>query len=233
MKKFNNIHMYKTLFFCCLGLLITSCEVEDGNIGPEGQDGIDGIDGANGNNGSDGIDGEGFDELTQFGSITLNLEGTRPDGETFTDSNVFKFTPLSPGIISEGNSVVVEESLLSFAVGRFLSAPDNDFLESGVITQLFVQNPGEANQTFSFNLGIFNYAIISEDFTFFDLTNLNGDQDLGLQNVNITNFNFDNETNALTFLFTLDISADKNSSGNDLFVSGEVDVIVLKQIQGL
>lgn len=235
MKNFN--HIYKSLLICLLGILITGCEVEDGAQGPAGQDGIDGIDGVdgidgtNGNNGANGIDGEGFNELTKFGSITLSLEGIRPDDIPFTNNNIFKFTPISPNILPLSNSVLATDSGFEFRFGRFVSAPDDDFLESGVTIILNVTNPGTVDQEFSFDMRINKYAVISDDLTFFGLSNFpNGidGSELGFTDVDITNFEFNNETNNLTFSYSLTVSGENNTSNNDLLVSGEVNVILIK-----
>ncbi len=233
MKRFNHINIYKTIFICCFGVLFANCEVEDGDIGPAGQNANNGIDGTDGINGTDGTDGLGFGELTQFGSITLTLEGTRPDDVAFTDSNVFRFTPLSPEILPQSNSVIVEESSLQFDFGRFLSVPGGEEFQSvGTTLSLLVTNPDTAPE---FNLSlfsIFQYPVISEDLTVLDITTFIG-SDNDIENFNITNFNFNNETNVLTFSFTLDVPENRNSTGNELSVSGEVDVIVLRELQGI
>ncbi|MEW7292155.1 hypothetical protein [Aquimarina sp. 2304DJ70-9] len=233
MKRFNHINIYKTIFICCFGVLFANCEVEDGDIGPAGQDASNGINGTDGVNGTDGTDGLGFEELTQFGSITLTLEGTRPDDVAFTDSNVFRFTPLSPEILPQSNSVIVEESSLQFDFGRFLSVPGGEEFQSvGTTFSLQVTNPESDTPEFSeFRFTIFQYPVISEDLTILDITTFIG-SDADIENLNITDFNFNSETNVLTFSFTLDVPADRNTTGNELSVSGEVDVIVLREIQG-
>ena len=45
MKNNKYIYRYTSLLLCLFGLLLTGCELEDGEIGSAGQDGIDGIDG--------------------------------------------------------------------------------------------------------------------------------------------------------------------------------------------
>ncbi|WP_271767808.1 hypothetical protein [Aquimarina algiphila] len=232
MKRFNHINIYKAIFICCFGVLFANCEGEDGEIGPAGQDAINGIDGADGINGTDGTDGLGFDELTQFGSITLTLKGTRPDDVAFTDSNVFRFTPLSPEILPQSNSVILEESFLQFDFGRFLSAPGGEEFQSvGTTFSLRVTNPESDNPEFTESrFTIFQYPVISEDLTVLDITTFVG-SDNDIENFSITNFNFNNETNVLTFSFTLDVPANRNTTGNELSVSGEVDVIVLRELQ--
>lgn len=225
MKSHNYIQAYKILLVCCFGLLLSSCEAEDGLTGINGANGIDGI---------DGTDGLGFDENTKFGSITVTLEGTRPDNQSFADTEIFRFVPLSPDFLPIGNTVTTNESDLQFNVGRFLSAPDDAFQSASILLRLIVSDPGETNQIVDLDLLIENYAVVSEDFTFFDVTNtINVVDDNTVNNAVVTNFSFNEETNALTFSFTADIPAELNTTGNDISVSGEVDVIVLKEIPGL
>lgn len=77
------------LFFACfISLSLMNC-AEDGEPGPAGKDGVDGIDG------EDGEDGEGFDEVTQYGNITVYLDGTRLDGVAFKDTSDFEYTAVN------------------------------------------------------------------------------------------------------------------------------------------
>ncbi len=202
-------------------LFMTSCE--DGDIGSASENGIDGIDGTDGIQGTDGI---GFEELTQYGSINLTLEGTNPNDDTsFTDATEFRFT-LSP----------VEHSLfeintdLEFRLARsFDTAKTINVNIVGIVT-----NPGEANEELTFVLQIAGLNIVAEDLAFFiinDTFDTAGDPAMtGIPDVSITNYSFNNETNQLAFSFSFNISGSNNSTGKDLAVSGEVDVLVLQPV---
>ncbi len=213
------------MLFCTLGIFCSSCE--------EGENGLDGIDGIDGVNGSDGENGVGFDELSKFGAITLNLEGTRPDGVPFTKTDVFKFIGVED--IDFENTVFTDPdtSLLEFDTVRFLSTPDEEFQGSEVEVFAEVTNPGEQNQEILIFIGITDYAIIGDDLSFFRFDDSFETDDTGVSNVSITNFNFNNETNAFTISFSFDVDAANNSTGNDLSVSGEVDVIVFEDIEDI
>ncbi|WP_025744077.1 hypothetical protein [Aquimarina pacifica] len=235
MKNFRSNRVFKILFIYGLGLLIASCSVEDGDIGPAGQDGLNGIDGTDGTNGIDGVNGEGFDELVEFGDISIQLAGTRPDNKAFTATDVFRFMPQSSNVVPFANSVVPIESeesgsTLLFTIGRLLSAPDDNLQSSAIITQLSVTNPGSADQTFELNLQIFRYAVIADDLTFFDFSNIGDNQIPELSNVAVTDFSFDSTTNAITFSFTADIPADNNTSGHEVAISGQVNAVVFEEI---
>ncbi len=213
------------MLLCTLGIFFSNCE--------DGENGLDGIDGIDGVDGTDGENGVGFDELSKFGAITLNLEGTRPDGVPFTKTDTFKFIGVED--VDFLNTVFIdpENALLEFDAVRFLSTPDEEFQGSEVEVFAEVTNPGEQNQEILIFIGIADYAIIGDDLTFFRFDDSFETDDAGVSNVSITNFNFNNETNAFTISFSFDIDADNNSTGNDLSVSAEVDVIVFEDIEDI
>ena len=112
-----------------LGLLIIvvstfliSCSGDDGK---DGMDGIDGINGSNGQDGADGTNGVGFDELTRYGSATLELNGNRPDGVTIDYSATFKFTQTDGQTFASNILPLGEDVVLQFT--RFYSSPDDYF----------------------------------------------------------------------------------------------------------
>lgn len=219
----------RALIIGMLGLLSTNCE--DGDIGPSGEDGVNGVDGANGAdgaNGTNGINGVGFDELAKFGAITLTLEGTRPDNVAFSKTEVFKFTAVED--IDRENTVTINDNSLFFHIERFLSTPDDEFQDSELDIELTVSNPGEQNEAFEFLLEITDYTIIYEDLTFFGFDDSFTNDNPEVSNFSITDFNFNDDTNVLTFSFAFEVARIGNDTGNDLSVSGEVNVIVLDEI---
>ncbi len=231
MKTMKNFFL-RTIVIGVLGLLSTNCE--DGDIGPAGADGIaglDGVDGANGQNGTNGQNGVGFDELAKFGSITLTLEGTRPDNIPFTKTDEFKFTAVED--IDRFNNVAIEENSLEFSIERTLSAPDDDFQGSEIEIFLVLTNPGEANETIEFDLFVDDYTMIFDDLTYFGFRDDFTNDQIGVTNFSITNFNFNNETNAVTFSFSFNVDAANNDTGHDLTISGEVDVVVVEDIDDI
>ncbi|MEW7288911.1 hypothetical protein [Aquimarina sp. 2304DJ70-9] len=229
MRNFNVSSIYKVVLIFSLGIFLVNCEGEDGAIGPAGENGITGTDGTNGSDGSDGENGVGFDELTKFGGITLTFEGTRPDDVAFTDIAEFKFTSTNAG----SNTFYTEDNYIEFDANRFISIPsqDNDDTPS-VNLYLEVSNPGEESEEIDFNIYLNDYNIISEDLTYFtiDGSYSNGDGKGEVLNFSMSNYNFNEETNTLAFSFSFDVAAANNNTGNDLSISGEVNVIVLKSI---
>lgn len=194
--------------------------------------------GLNGQNGQAGENGEGFDELTQFGSITVNLSGTRPDGEAFEDSAVFKFAGLDGGFFDDGgNTMLIEEgpdfTAYSFGIFRFLTAPDDSVNRSYSGLSMVFSNLGEADE--SLLLGILSlneYAVIGDDYKYFVMTDSFQSGDNGTSEFEFTDLSFDRENNNhLSFSYAFTVAANANSSGHELAVSGEVDVHLLEQIQ--
>ncbi|WP_271784221.1 hypothetical protein [Aquimarina algiphila] len=222
----------RTIVICALGLLSANCE--DGDIGPAGQDGIvgiDGVDGTDGINGTNGQNGVGFDELTKFGSITLTLEGTRPDNIPFTKTDEFKFTSVED--IDRDNNVEIGENNLDFKIERNLSVPDSDFVGSRIKIFLEFTDPGEVDEIIEFELSVDDYTMIFDDLTYFGFNGDFNNNRTEITNFSVTNFNFINETNTVTFSFSFDVDAANNDTGNDLAISGEVNVIVVEDIDDI
>jgi hypothetical protein len=197
-----------------------------------------GLNGQDGEDGMDGSDGEGFDEMSQFGSISLNLSGTRPDGEAFEDSAVFKFAGLDGGFFDDGgNTILIEEGqdfiAYSFGIFRFLTAPDDSVNRSYSGLSLVFSNLGEADE--SLLLGILSlneYAVIGDDYKYFVMTDSFQSGANGTSEFEFTNLTFDRENNNhLSFSYTFTVAANANSTGHELAVSGEVDVYLLEKIQ--
>ena len=229
-----------------MSITLASCSGEDGKDGINGIDGIDGKDGLNGQDGTDGTDGQdgqdgqngvGFDEMVQYGSVTLNLSGTRPDGVAFEDTNTFKFTP-PDGDFLNNNNHLVETDLGNndinyyFEFTRFLSTPDNINNNSHIYWGLDIDNIGEATELLN-GAAIYldSYAVIGDDSKYFTLTDYFGSGNNGVSDFQFTDLIFDAEdNNHLTFSYSFEVLAANNDSGNDLTVSGTVDVYLLEEI---
>lgn len=240
-------------------LCMVSCSVEDGIDGTNGENGIDGtngtngtqgengidgingIDGAIGENGIDGANGQGFYELTKFGYINLEMQGTRPDDIAFDDAASFKFTSVTGGGLENLNSVSslelgADEISYEFTIQRFFSTPDDVFQRSFIQWNLFIINPGQPSQVIDDAvIQISNYAVIGDDNKYFVMgegfEGIDfGISDFGISDFEISDLTYDTTTHNLTFSYSLLADASTNDSGNDLNISGTVDVIVLEQI---
>ncbi|TPN85960.1 hypothetical protein [Aquimarina algicola] len=233
MRNFNFKALYRAIFILGIGLFLANCDGEDGANGLDGVDGINGENGENGENGLAGEDGEGFDELTQYGSITLNLSGTRADNVPFTHEAELKF---SPNDIDDNKFSTRSEILLEyrFDIQRFLNIP-NSYNDNSVDLEFTVINPESETPRFELNLGLRDYTIVSdEDLKFFELYenffSISSVGNPGIDNFNVTDYTFDEATNELSFSFSMDVNGDYNQTGNDLSISGTVDVIVFERV---
>ncbi len=237
MKHIHLTTIYKILLIGFLGISLVNCEGEDGAAGPDGLDGTNGIDGIDGTDGVNGQDGVGFEELTQFGSINLTLNGTRADtNEAFTDTKILEFTAIDAISLINFNSFTTNETGdITFNLLRFLNTPDDDSQEFTAGITLNVVNPGTDTQEFEFELELNEYNMIFEDLVVLQLNDSFDTQDIDIpiSNFSITGFNFNDTTNNLTFSFSFNVDGDNNDSDNDLSISGEVDVVVLENIPGV
>lgn len=231
MKTMKNFFL-RTIVIGVLGLLLVNCE--DGDVGPAGADGINGIDGVDGTNGANGIDGQngvGFDELTKFGSITLTLEGTRPDDVSFSITDEFKFTAVED--IDFNNEVRFVENRIDFNIERTLSVPDDDFQGSEIEINLDITNQGETDETIEFILDIDNYVMIFDDLSYLGLDNSFEKDEVGITNFSMSDFSFNDETNEVSFSFSFNVDATNNDTGHDLSISGEVNAILVEDIEDI
>ena len=226
MKNFNLKTIGKIVITCCLGIVLSNCEGEDGAVGPAGENGIDGTNGTDGTDGTNGINGVGFDELAKYGNITLTLEGTRPDNdEAFTDTLEFNFYQTG-----YNNWINTEEGYIEFDFTRFLDVPNSNYQGSSLNLNLEISNPGEENQEIELHTDINNYPLVLDDLSYFNIRGNYYKSSSETSNFSITNYTFDEATNNLSFSFSFDIDGSDNDTGNDLIVSGEVNVIVFKNI---
>ncbi len=226
----------KAILILCTGIFLSNCTPEDGEDGASsfGISGTNGVDGVNGVNGIDATNnGAGYDELIPYGSISISLEGTRPDDVAFTDEQVFKYTSLSSEYMEDFNTVEYDETSMEFNIVRFLSHPDDVHQETWAELEMTVTNPGEETESIEFSLEISRYAVISDDLKYFILDDDFDDTDSGVSNFEITNYSFDQETNNLVFSFSFTADEDSNGSEHELSVSGEVDVIVFEEVEPL
>ena len=182
--------------------------------------------------GEDGKDGEGFSELTKYGSISMSLDGIRPDNLPFTDSQVFKFTSVAD--VDDYNSMYRSGDDLEFYVARFLSAPDDTYQETYVEFELNVTDAGLPTETVTLHdFDIQEYAVISDDYTYFllnDYFRLYDPVTYGISNVSVTNYSFNDTTNRLRFDYSFVVNGSNNDSDNELTIAGTVDVNVLEDI---
>ena len=210
-----------------LGLGLVSCsDGEDGLPGPNGDPGLAGADGNPGDPGTDGNDGSngvGYDEMVQYGSVTIHLEGIRPDAIPFEYATEFKFsnTEVHDGIHVSNNTTNLYHA-------KFLGNPDETYQNTYQATALSIVNLGEANEAFThFTYTISNLAVVGDDNKYFVLHLEFGQAD---PTDIIQDFVFDPSENHLTYTYSFVVNSENNTSGHDLTVSGEVDVYLLDEL---
>ncbi|WP_025740572.1 hypothetical protein [Aquimarina pacifica] len=217
----------KIALVLCLGVFLSNCE--DGKDGMDAEIAINGEDGIDGRDGINGTDGLGFNEnLLQYGSITMNLEGTFPDGRILSNNEIFEYGFVSADLITVFEQVDIEEESSIYVATRFENAP-NDRIGNSNIGFTLTANHSESAIPFEFSFYIDNYTIITEDLKYFLWSDIFESEDITA--LNITNYSFNDETNHLIFSYSFSIAPANNKTGNELTVSGEVDVLLRDLIE--
>jgi|GEM_PF-1777710 Collagen triple helix repeat (20 copies). len=225
-----------------LSITMISCSGDDGKDGADGIDGINGTNGQDGTkgddgiNGQDGTDGVGFNELAKFGYITLKMDGVRADNEAFQDSTSFKFTPVEGGDLEQFNSLsysmVGEDIVYDFFIGRFLSSPDDAYQNSYLSFYLEMANPGQTNQELNlFSYNISSYPVIGEDKKYFIINQSYDNFSPEIDDFQISDVMYDSETQHLAFSFSLTVNEFSNVTNHPLNLSATVDVFVLEHVE--
>lgn len=230
-----------------MGMTMASCSIEDGKDGingidgADGQDGINGADGQNGQDGAsgedgaDGQDGAGLGDLAKYGAITLNLSGTRPDGIAFEDSAIYQFTPIDPDDFDEYNIVTItqvgNDTEYYFNFRRFFSIPEGTYTTTYLDWELSVTNLGEQTENIDSVIIYIKHGIIGDDYKYFMVNQEFESGGAGISEMVFSNLAFDpNAANRLSFSYSFTVDAANNSSGNELSVSGTVDINLLEKL---
>ncbi|MEM7484145.1 MAG: hypothetical protein AAF348_02955 [Bacteroidota bacterium] len=219
-----------------LSICLVSCSGEDGTDGTNGNDGINGANGANGENGAngkDGTDGGGFDELTKYGNVTMNLKGTRPDGVGLEDSADFKFTPVDIKNEQDSyNTLEITDNNYVFEIWRFLSAPDDIYQDAYLRFYIEINDlGGPEEEIFQISLFINNYAVIGSDNKYFIMDDAHTFTEIQEQEPEFSDFAFDPDTYNFTFSYDFMVDEENNSSSNKIQISGEANVFVKEEIE--
>ncbi|UII28684.1 hypothetical protein LVD15_09735 [Fulvivirga maritima] len=212
------------LFALLLSFSLLNC-AEDGDPGPAGADGADGVDGVDGVDGQDGQDGYGLEEISKYGGFMIYLDGTRADDVAFQDTSFFQFVPVE--YLSSNNIVNVSGSTYTYNnIRRFLSAPDDVYQESYSVLYLTVED-GETPTFSNFSIS-FRKDVVTSDFKVFDLNDTYSSS--SYTDLVIDEYSYTPSTGRLYFTFSFNVAGSNNGTGNDLQVSGVVDIIVLQTL---
>ncbi|MDF0718307.1 hypothetical protein PY092_19260 [Muricauda sp. 334s03] len=245
----------KIFFKCMLPMLciaFNSCLVEDGEDGIDGIDGVDGkngIDGIDGQHGQDGAegpegpqgesgeDGAGLEEMAQYGWISMNLNGTRPDDVAFEHSTEFKFAPVDATDFGDYNIVTAtpmgDDTEYFFNFRRFYSSPDGTYNITYFDWEVTITNPGQDTEAVGLiETSLNNYGVVGDDNKYFILDDSYDSDGEGVSGMELTNVVFEPENrNHLSFSYSFSVDAANNGSGHELNVSGEVNVFLVELIE--
>lgn len=169
-------------------------------------------------------------DYTKYGSILLTIVGKRADNIDFTNSSLFKFVPIEKSDYKNQNILVKEGNTLSFYALRFLYLPGDTRQESNISFRLKVIDANLPTQKLVMDrVNINEFAIVNEDLKYFflnDSFNTDSVND-GVTNFKISNYNFNEKTGKLQFVFSFNVDGENNETGNDMAIIGNVDVVVL------
>lgn len=206
-----------------LTVLLAACEGPVGPAGPAGAQGPAGADGANGADGAPGQNGAGFDEAIAYGSITVTYSGTLPVDEVPFEQTVEYPYSAAQSLISNTSA---EGDERYFEIARWYSLPSAyEPQDNYVYFDLYVNEAAEPDTVTSSYIGI-NSRIIEGTKFFLLFSEYGFDSSEGF-----TDISFNPETGELSFHFEFVIPADYNSSGFDVTVSGDAEVIVKEQLE--
>jgi len=224
-------HIYiKTIIICFISIFFSNCSPEDGIDGESGIDGIDGESGIDGEDGVNGEDGLDFDEISQLGSITITISGTRSDDVEFTDIKELKYVPSNAHIVGGNNFNQINESTYFFDVARFFTNPNLGHQGTYSFLTLNVSNVGEETESYQLGVEINENVLIFDDLSFITFTESYSIDSTVASNFTISNYSFDQETNQLIFSFDIDADVSSNDLFNSLYISGEVNTYVFEDI---
>jgi Collagen triple helix repeat (20 copies). len=200
------------LSILCIGLTLTSCSIEDGKDGIDGIDGLDGKDGANGQDGAsgedgapgedgaagqDGEDGVGINSLAEYGWVSLELSGTRPDEIAFEESSVFLFTPNDPEDWEDYNIVEItpigSDTEHFFNFRRYLSTPNTDVNNNFVDWEVSILNLGEQSESIQSIKVFIKHGILDTDNKYFMINDEYQSGGTGVSEMVITDLTFNPE----------------------------------------
>lgn len=211
-----------------LTVLLAACEGPVGPVGPAGTPGAEGTAGANGANGTNGV---GFDQLVANGNIMVTYSGNRPDGVPFDKQLNYPFSDAGYTYSTVHIDRHEAYELYKFQMTRWYSAPDND---------LYGYPDIQNRVTLSVEIEEGDVELKDPPATFFKVNtniidgrkffNLVGENEKLTEDV-ISEYTYNAETGALSFVMDMILPAGSNSTGFDINVHAVANVIVYEGIQ--
>lgn len=164
----------------------------------------------------------GLNDAAQYGRITVTLEGTRGDGQEFTDKKTFRFLPAGdPSFSSVGY-----DGDAYFNILRSLSAVELGN-ESSNYAAIELQADTETNTATNAWFYLNTSIIDDDDNVYFDIND-----SFSVDMADVDNFNYSEGTGKLKFKFTSTLDGESNDTGNELTVTVEVNVNVFEYVNG-
>jgi hypothetical protein len=205
----------------------TSCEGDQGEIGPkgdqgtQGEKGTQGTQGVQGVQGAEGVDGQhGDSEAASFGNIELTVTGVDIHGDDFTEVVDFKYLPYND--LYNSMWYVDGDDNKRFSIRR----------EFKVAAKTNGRGQDSGNNA-DFNLSVVDGELVLENF-YFSATVIAGNSMLSLydevysgnvedRNFVITDYAYDEAKGTLKFNFTYSYT---DYNDQPVTISGKVNVIV-------
>ena len=186
--------------------------------------------------GMDGESGESLEIMTQYGHITMNLNGTRPDDQSFQDETTFRFLPVNGNYQVLYNYVETIDSpdgmVHDFVLRRYISTPGMIPQDTFVEISFSIVDPGGTNELVqSGTFWLDHYAVIGADNKYFTISANFDMEDNTVLNFQISNVDYNSETMHLTFDYSFtSTDGDQNDTLHNLDISGSANVRLLEDI---
>jgi len=209
----NRLKFLINVFSICLAISFTSCEGDQGEVGPAGPIGEKGN---LGEKGDTGAKGESLEGPLSYGKIAITVSGTRPDGlGAFTTTKDFKYAPEQVKLQDFSSIEIDEDANYWVTLLRYAGAISG----STNSIELYLESE-EGTLTCETEL---EFSVITPDFKYFELG-------IDVGGIVPSNYTYDEETGRVQFTFSKEVPAGNNSTSQNVQLSGEVDVIVYKNI---
>jgi len=226
-----------------LTIILVNCKGDAGDPGPAGAPGTNGTDG------TDGTNGVGFSDAIAKGSITIYLDGTRPDGVAFKDTVTFPYSSnnmdYSYAYFYEPADSDVDTGIKRYAGFNGMNSNESDYAyaESEV---WFRTEAATKHDTSKYFWGYFNFDVSfpaeGKYFTLQSYSNpyfdsyYNSDgstsQDGNVTDSTFTGYKYDSVSGGLKYKVGFTMAAGDNSSGYDLKVTYVTDAVVYRSLGG-
>ncbi len=169
----------------------------------------------------------GLNDAAKYGFIKVTVEGTRPDGEEYTLTRTYKFaSSTGPEYSSTVNTGQDGDIYRNFDVVRYAGAINESNEGDGNYTylQIYTQEGDEIFTNANFRL---NTPVTTDDKEYFYIYEY-----IEVDNEDVTNYQYNEETGKLSYKFKKELTADQSNSGYPLTITVNANVTVFERIDG-